>query len=42
MASLFHKTDEPQYVCWDRKYYDTWEVQSKIMGTSKTVYVSKV
>jgi nuclear cap-binding protein subunit 2 len=42
MAELFHTEDAPQHVSWDRKYYNTFEDQVKVLTTSKTVYVGNL
>ena len=42
MAELFFKEETPQHVCWDRKYYNTFEDQLKVLKTSKTVYVGNL
>ena len=42
MAELFFKEETPQHVCWDRKYYSTFEDQLKVLKTSKTVYVGNL
>jgi nuclear cap-binding protein subunit 2 len=42
MAELYHTEDTPQHVCWDRKYYNTFKDQVKILTTSKTVYVGNL
>jgi len=40
MASLFHVDESPQFVCFDRSNYTTFDDQMKVMSDSKTVYVS--
>jgi RNA recognition motif-containing protein len=42
MAALFHTEEAPQMVCWDRKYYKTFEDQLEVLKTSKTVYVGNL
>jgi hypothetical protein len=38
MAELYHTEEHPQHVCWDRKYYNTFDDQLKVLKDSKTVY----
>lgn len=42
MADLYHAEETPQLVCWDRKYYNTFEDQVKVLTTSKTIYVGNL
>jgi hypothetical protein len=42
MAELYHSEDAPQHVCWDRKFYNTFEDQMKVLTTSKTIYVGNL
>lgn len=42
MAELYFKEDTPQHVCWDRKYYNTFQDQLKVLTTSKTIYVGNL
>ena len=43
MADIYH-VDEAgaQYVCWDRKYYDNFQDQLKVLRDSKTIYVGNL
>jgi nuclear cap-binding protein subunit 2 len=42
MADLYHVEEGSQLVCWDRKYYSTYDDQLKVLATSKTVYVGNL
>jgi RNA recognition motif-containing protein len=42
MAELYHTEDAPQMVCWDRKFYKTFEDQLEVLKNSKTVYVGNL
>ena len=42
MADFYHMEEAPQHVCWDRKYYSTFDDQLKVLTTSKTVYVGNL
>jgi len=42
MAELYHVDDTPPLVCWDRKYYNTFEDQVKALKNSRTVYVGNL
>lgn len=42
MAELYHKTDKPQYFCWDRKYYENVEDQLKTLAQSTTIYIGNM
>ena len=42
MAELYFTEDSPQHVCWDRKFYNTFDDQLKVLATSKTVYVGNL
>lgn len=42
MADMYHIEEGPQHICWDRKYYSTFEDQLKVLTNSKTVYVGNL
>ena len=39
---LYHVDENPQHVCWDRKYYVTYEQNVDALKNSKTVYVGNL
>ena len=42
MAEIYHTDEAPQHICWDRKYYSTFEDQLKVLTNSKTIYVGNL
>lgn len=42
MTDLYHTEDEPQYICWDRANYSSFEDQLNAIKNSKTVYVGNL
>jgi len=42
MAELYHVDEAPQHICWDRKYYNTFEENLVALKGSKTVYVGNL
>ena len=42
MAVIYHTDEAPQHICWDRKYYSTFEDQLKVLTNSKTIYVGNL
>ena len=42
MAELYHVDEAPQHICWDRKYYNTFEDNLVALKGSKTVYVGNL
>ena len=39
---LFHSEEQKQQICWDRKYYSTFEENLEALKDSKTVYVGNL
>ena len=39
---LYHSDEKPQQICWDRKYYSTFEENLEALKESKTVYVGNL
>ena len=39
---LYHSDEKPQQICWDRKYYSTFEENVEALKNSKTVYVGNL
>jgi RNA recognition motif-containing protein len=42
MSELYHEDKTQQHVCWDRKYYNTFEDQVEVLKNSKTIYVGNL
>jgi nuclear cap-binding protein subunit 2 len=42
MADLYHVDETPQHICWDRKYYNTFEENVAVLKGSRTVYVGNL
>jgi nuclear cap-binding protein subunit 2 len=42
MAELYHTEEEPQYICWDRANYTTFEEQLTAIKNSKTLYIGNL
>ncbi len=39
---LYHSDEKPQQICWDRKYFSTFEENLEALKESKTVYVGNL
>jgi len=39
---LYHVDESPQHICWDRKYYNTFEDNLLALKDSRTVYVGNL